>query len=136
MSIQYILDAIEKACRGTRSDYHLTLAQLISALEQTSQNDEVVFDDSATGPISPHSYRGFYSDLAFERGKPPIVPEFLNTCRGALGGTFVGYKGGDFVMDPSTPLWCSPYGVSADIAIVGVISRPGNVVLITKRLSR
>ena len=61
--------------------------------------------------MSPHSYRGYYSDLAFKRGEG--VREaggLLADCKAAMGEVFEGYKGGSFVMGALTPLWVAPYG--------------------------
>ena len=59
----------------------------------------------------PGSFRGFYSDLYFERhdGTRPAA-ELLAECKAAMGRVFTGYKGGDFVMGALTPLWVASYG--------------------------
>lgn len=71
----------------------MRLGELISLLERMPQ-DMVV----ASGFGSPHSYRGFYEQLAFEPEKNVTVASMLAHAKSALGRTFQGYKGGDFVM--------------------------------------
>lgn len=51
--------ALEQEC-SERSETQMTLGGMISALEAMPDNTKV------TGLDSPHSYRGYYSDLAFE----------------------------------------------------------------------
>ena len=60
---------------------------------------------------SAHSYRGYYCDLAFELNDGMrLATELLTECKAAMGKTFGGYKGGDFVMDAQTPVWVVSYG--------------------------
>jgi hypothetical protein len=57
------------------------------------------------------SYRGYYSDLAFEPSESgETVASLLNRCQAAMGEVFQGYKGGDYVMGRNTPLWIANYG--------------------------
>jgi hypothetical protein len=51
-----------------------------------------------------------------------------------LGKTLEGYKGGDFLMDADTPLWCSPYGDASGLAIVRMEYEDGLVQLFTKKV--
>lgn len=50
------------------------------------------------GWTSPHSYRGYYDCLAFERRTNVPVSDCLAAARDALGSTYHGWKGGDYVM--------------------------------------
>jgi hypothetical protein len=34
----------------------------------------------------------------------------LSECRAAMGRVFCGYKGGDFLMGETTPIWLADYG--------------------------
>lgn len=77
-----------------------SLGELIVTLEATPQ-DHVV----PIGFHRPHSYRGDYMDLAFEAKPNTTVAEMLAAARSALDTTYEGWKGGDFVMDASTPVW-------------------------------
>jgi hypothetical protein len=139
--LQGFVDAMSAVDREVRSQYHLTLRQLIGDLEKVGdQTKPVRFsgarEDGAIYPIDPHSYRGHYADLAFRGSCDPIsVEEFLEVCENALGATFEGYKGGDFVMDERTPLWCAEWG---DIgrAIIDTREAGGALILVTAREDR
>lgn len=58
----------------------------------------------------PHSYRGYYSCVAFELKDNITVEEMLESAKSALGATFVGYKGGEYKMDNSTDVYLAEYG--------------------------
>ena len=69
---------------------------------------------------SPHSYRGYYSDLAFEKDDGlRSVKELLDSCKSCMGQVFEGYKGGDFVMGALTPVWIAEYGCCG-VKIMGI----------------
>lgn len=119
MDIQKLFDAISAASRDTRKEYHLTLGSLIEALEAAPADAVVCFSDQPeASPCEPHSYRGYYADLAFEHGPIRKVAEVLAEARGALGESFEGYKGGDFTMGEDTPLWRSSYGHNSGVALI------------------
>jgi hypothetical protein len=60
-----------------------------------------------------HSYRGYYSDLAFEKLDRKItVGEALKMIKECMGEIFQGYKGGDYMMGRNTPVWLSEYGTT------------------------
>lgn len=81
---------------------HLSLGELIAALEKVEDKDRVV----PIGFHRPHSYRGYYRDLAFEvTENSPTVRDMLDAARSALGKTFQGWKGGDFAMGEHTDVW-------------------------------
>lgn len=135
MDMQKFLDGVSAAMRKTREDYHMTLGAVIAALDGADKDMPVVLsDDTTRGPGKARSYRGYYSDLAFSPERPTTVGAFLEACRSALGKTFEGYKGGDFVMDESTPLWIAPYGESTDRAIIGSSIVNGTFVLLIKQI--
>ncbi len=131
--IQKQMDALMEALRMTRADYHLTLGRAIKQLGNIDPIGAVSFDTEGA-PANPHSYRGYYSDLAFESdGFTITVKEFLTLCTEALGKTFEGYKGGDFIMTEDTPLWLASYGCTGS-AIMGIMETEDGIVLITKDL--
>ncbi len=88
---------------------YIELGGIIARLEQEDP-DRVV----PIGFANPHSYRGDYSDLAFEPVRDITIGDMLNACRAALGTTFEGYKGGDYTMTETTDCWISMHGESAD----------------------
>lgn len=97
-----------------RAQSQMTLGSLIAVLEKLPPGSMV---DNLTGA---HSYRGYYDDLAFERGEGQRpAADLLADCRASMGDVFVGYKGGEFVMGARTPLWIAAYG-SCGEAIVSL----------------
>jgi hypothetical protein len=58
----------------------------------------------------PHSYRGYYDELAFEPVADTTVGAMLEAAREADCTEYQGYKGGDYIMDSGTPVWLAHYG--------------------------
>lgn len=110
---------------------------LIAELSKLDQKARVYVDGVA--PTRLASYRGFYDQLAIERGdggyqrtelsgrgrayadytpghsgvhirSNPTVADLVKALRLAIGEEFEGYKGGQFRMDEDTILWVSEYG--------------------------
>ena len=129
---QKLVDALSSAARSDRSQYHVTLGELIDALNSCPPQ-LIVRVDRGGYPCSPRSYRGYYSDLAFETTQVArAVEQVRQDCTHALGNTYEGYKGGDFVMEGDTPLWVSDYGRASGVAIVKVRIEDDQVILQTK----
>lgn len=135
MDIQAFVNAISESGNRERSNYHLTLGALISKLKDFDQSKEVQFDVGGY-PDSLHSYRGYYSDLAFSATEKVVsVGDVLIEANKALNTAFQGYKGGDYLMTESTPLWKSEYGTSGENeAIMNIIEMNEKVILITKKI--
>ncbi len=72
----------------------MRLKDLISYLEFKDENAIAV-----NGFGAPHSYRGWYEQIAFEPVEQTTAGDMLVCAREALGKTFTGWKGGDFYMD-------------------------------------
>ena len=72
----------------------MQLGQLITRLE-TANKEQIV----KIGFGNPHSYRGYYSELAFEIQENVTVQHMLSSAKEALGTTYEGWKGGDHTMD-------------------------------------
>jgi hypothetical protein len=83
----------------------MTLGELIAVLEKADPNKVV-----PVGFDNPHSYRGYYEELAFEPAANVRVASMLACAREALGRTYQGYKGGDFKMGEYSPVWIANYG--------------------------
>lgn len=81
------------------------LGELIAVLE-AADSDMIV----PVGFTRPHSYRGYYEDLAFEPTANSTVAAMLAAAREALGTTYQGYKGGDYKMHDYTDVWLAYYG--------------------------
>lgn len=133
MDIQKLVDALGEAGRMERSHYHLTLGDAITRLSQLAAEGPIKFDWNHRAPGEAHSYRGYYSDLAFDDCDKATVGDWLNECRGALGKTFEGYKGGDFLMAENTPLWSAQYGCTGR-AIMGLTQVDNWTIILTKEI--
>ena len=81
-----------------------TLGNLIAALEAAPPDATVPF-----GFNEPHSYRGYYEDLAFEPAENVRVADMLTEAKVCLGRTFEGYKGGNYKMDGWSRVWLARY---------------------------
>lgn len=135
MDTQQFFNIISDANRETRSQYHVTLGELITALEGVEGN--VYWNDveGLEGPLSFDSYRGYYSDIALSDSTPPPASVLLEQAKIALETTFTGYKGGDFPADANKPLWRSEYGSASEEAIIDTRIEGNDLVLITKMVT-
>jgi hypothetical protein len=136
MDIQKMVDAMSASWRDERSKYHLTLGALIKELEQLAPETPVILSDAeGSYPGRAISYRGYYSDLCFvPTSDHTTVGTLLATARTALGDTFEGYKGGDYVMEANTPLWIDEYGCANGRAVMGLAMINGTAVLQIKQV--
>jgi hypothetical protein len=101
-----------------------TLGELIDALRGVADPTiHVRFDFGHMSPTRLASWRGIYAELAlsYESTYEGLtVAELLSQCESAVGRTFEGYKGGDFLMGLRTPIWVSNYGESDDTFVSGL----------------
>jgi hypothetical protein len=105
MDIQAMVDGMSARWQRERSETQMTLGRLIADLEAMPADTDV------SGLAEPHSYRGYYCDLAFEPTSGTVkAGALLAECKSAMGQVFTGYKGGDFVMGALTPVWVAHYG--------------------------
>lgn len=134
----------------------ITLGEMIRRLEAIPPTYEsggaqhpkrVWFDFGRTYPVELQSWRGSYAELALtfdydgrisrRYSEPWASPEYptaeqvLAMLRNAVGNTFTGYKGGDFTMDESTPIWVANYGDSGNTGVVGVRDLKWEIVIDT-----
>ena len=119
----------------------LLLGELILKLESVSNKDLPLYVDLLDKkPMGIDSWRGSYAELAiqtegfgsyngdevtheFESGnfynsvsigkENPTVAEWIEVLKEAVGKTFTGYKGGDYLMSKNTPVWLAEYGNSS-----------------------
>lgn len=101
------LAAMSAVWREDRSKSGLTLGGLIIRLHELPQ------DMMMQSLFYPHSYRGYYDDLAFEPSQPSDVRKVsdqLADCKKIVGRVFNGYKGGDYTVRYETPVWIAEYG--------------------------
>ena len=83
----------------------MTLNRLIELLKQADPQHTC-----KKGFRNPHSYRGYYERLAFEPANDVPVHEMLTYAEEALGSTYVGYKGGDYLMHGDVQIHIAFYG--------------------------
>lgn len=148
MDLQEILENATAKMRADRlkNSPQLTLGELIAKLEPIAEKQEevkkkydheaeVVFDFEYLKPTGLSSWRGSYAELAleFDGEKGFTVSEFIALLKGAIGKTYTGYKGGDFVMGKTTPIWVANWGNSGNTGVIGVIDNEYEVILETAR---
>jgi hypothetical protein len=104
--MQALIDGMSAQWMRERAASQMTLGKLIERLEAMPPETPIV------GLGDCDSYRGYYSDLAFEPtgNSETTATALLDKCKGAMGQVFHGYKGGDYVMGALTPLWVAHYG--------------------------
>lgn|SRR5574341_709424 len=88
---------------------HTTLGHVIDWLEQQDLS-LVVLD----GFGSPHSDRGDYSELAFSPEPKTTLGQMLTYAKSAEGAIFLGWKGGEYRMNRSTPVYIGECGECGD----------------------
>lgn len=95
----------------------MNLGQLINRLQQEDPNRIIPI-----GFCNPHSYRGCYSELAFEIELNTNIRSLLSSAEYAVDEDFEGYKGGIFRMTTGTDCYlvvdhsCS--GIEIDTALL------------------
>lgn len=87
----------------------MILQELIECLERLDPNKTI-----PRGFNKPHSYRGDYSQLAFEPAKNITIGEMLNCAKEAHGTTYEGYKGGKYKMEDYTDVYIAEYGCTGE----------------------
>lgn len=95
----------------------------------------VRFVGTELSPCGASCYRGSYDELAINYSTDKInVGQFSSMLKDILSKTYIGYKGGEYKMYDTTPVWaardCSDY---SQMAIVSVfLSEDGFVYLGTR----
>ncbi len=105
----------------------MNLQELIDRLKSEDQNRKLKI-----GFNNPHSYRGYYYELAFEIVNNVRIGEMLSLARQSVGQCFNGYKGGLFTMDKDTLVHIASYGntgVPMGIVIDMLLSQENTVAL-------
>ena len=113
--IQFLINRMNAEMQRVRMTTQMTLGKIIDRLTQMPPKTMIDAIEY------PHSYRGYYCDLAFERGEGRMLAsDALILCKDAMGEIFEGYKGGDYQMGRNTPVWIADYG-SCGQKIVNVL---------------
>jgi hypothetical protein len=143
---------IERENKFLKSN-QLSLGKFIEELEgcglKWMSGDEekdkgVCFDFGSAIPTTLHSWRGSYSELAlgyefsgYDRNSEDhfvekTVNALLKELKEAIGKSFYGWKGGEFVMDENTPVWVSNSGNSSNTGVIGVLDDGFRSIIITQ----
>jgi len=111
----------------------MTIGLLLDALGREDPKAKVAIAGHERSRFcSPHSYRGYYHDLAFEvEDGSMTVNELMILLNSIIGQEFEGYKGGMYRMDFDTRIWVSAYGVNSGDYVSGIVTMPTGNVLIT-----
>jgi hypothetical protein len=150
LDIQTIITNAVSTARTARmnTSTQLTLGELTLKMEAIKNKDlPVVFDDLKHFPVTLSSWRGAYDELAFEYScddTEKTVHTILSMLKEAMGKTYTGYKGGDFIMGKLTPVWVANWGESCgfrsnedydSLAIVDVVEDDTVVIIKTELMS-
>jgi hypothetical protein len=113
----------------------MTVRMLIGALERFEPATSLMFDFCGLEPTTLDSYRGYYEDLALgwrpREGEGVTTASVLASLRAAIGATFQGWKGGDYVAHLDSRVWVANRGESGGTGIVGVENGEWRAVLQT-----
>ena len=111
----------------------VVLGDLIEAFEDIRGDKTIMFDFGNNVPSGISSWRGVYAELAihYEKGYLFTVDDFLEICRGAVGETYGGWKGGYFVMTKDTQVWVDNPGKCCYRNIMGVTENYNYVIINT-----
>lgn len=85
---------------------HVTLGELVEVTKTEFERNPT---RSILGLVDGHSYRGYYDQIAFNKGVLQVA-EMYAEVRHCVGRVYEGYKGGDFTMRPHTLVWIAAYG--------------------------
>lgn len=140
MDLQTLLNNSMAASRSEtlKGSPQMTLGEAIAVLENATLTYEsdgketdkhVYFEFEYIFPTGLDSWRGSYAELAInfdwadrsdQDKNPPTGKEFLGWLKEAVGKTYEGYKGGDFTMGKTTPLWIANYSNSGETGLVAI----------------
>lgn len=100
----------------------MTLGELIDALKSFPKDYLVFIKPYDLVPIEFDSYRGYYDQLAlnYDINGSCTVEKLLKLAKQSVNKTFIGYKGGEFVMTKNTPVWISNYGNTSNMLLTKV----------------
>lgn len=140
MNFQTIIQNAVKSQRAEemKTSPQLTVGELILKLEMIDKKLPLYFDDLEHRPSGIESWRGSYDELAitykgggsinsdeidekngdytFYKEKDTTLPknvkvkDLLKVLKMAIGKTMEGYKGGNFLIGKTTPVWVANYG--------------------------
>lgn len=95
----------------------------------------VIIDWNNLSPGGFSSYRGYYDHLAicFDGKSPPNLSAFTRDLEAQIGAVHTGWKGGEYTMFASTPVWVANPGCCAGWGVASVRDDDGySVTLVTQ----
>lgn len=126
----------------------MRLNDMIRQLEACNPDARVYYNFGGTFPTTIDSWRGVYAELALgwgcpynkatgtnATGEPPTVAALVAELKSAIGKTFEGYKGGQFLMQGHTQVHCDNYGTSTGTSIVGIRDDGYAVTILTANMN-
>jgi len=141
MDIQILINQINNQSR-INSGKEYNLGNLIEDLRKYKGDFKLVEFDNGKIPTDFSSWRGSYCELALEYKDEGqcYSCDLYRKAFNANGSMYVGYKGGDFIMDKETPIHQANYGETGlDIngeyeyyKIVGIKEENNKVIIITR----
>lgn len=126
----------------------LTLGEIIDQLSSIPSEMPVRFqhefrwDTYGSTIVGIDSWRGVYAHLALGHDNPDLpvgpkgdpirtVAELTALLTGAIGRSFFGYKGGEYIGDRAQEVFVDNYGESGGPGVVGVRVQDGVAYLVT-----
>lgn len=96
----------------------------------------IVMTDTGESVSNPHSYRGYYEQASIEPDSTgtSYTEHFSEELDTFIDNIAEGWKGGDFYMDSSTPVWVSSEGSVSGRALVGIEMDGDVMVLMTEEM--
>jgi len=154
MDLQTMLNNAMTARRAEimKTSPQLTLGEIILKLEVIKNKElPVVFDVEPYRPVNIDSWRGSYEELALKyagnESRAFTVVELLQLLKSTVGRTLTGYKGGEYLMGKTTPVWVANYseciGIRQDpndykdltyTAVVDVLEGKDTIIIKTEAL--
>lgn len=147
MNLQEHLDnyLTAKRAENMKTSAQLMLGECILMLEAVSDKSlPVIFDVEPFSPDGLDSWRGSYAELSLayrvKGDNQREVSWLLQLLKQAVGQTYGGYKGGEFLMGKNTPIWVANYSMSngfregGETAVVGITELENMVVITTEAM--
>ena len=122
----------------------MNLGAIIKALSKYDIHLPVYIDTISNienlqeSPGTPHSYKGYPKDLAFEPTTTIIaVGDFISVLASSIDKSFMGFEESDgFYADKTmrinTPCWISPMTTASNLGVIDVINNKTNIIIVTK----
>ena len=113
----------------------MKLIKLIEILQKANPDADVRYDFCGFSPCGIDSWRGSYDLLAlgYSERERIIAGALVELLQSAIGKTFHGYKGGEYIMSESTEVWIDNAGHCTETFIKRLEVTEYQVIIHTKR---